>query len=73
MQFTGDTHFLSHFGDFSSNCVNKNNLSQLLAHKLLVPYDDDSSLKFVVTLNDIILTNVYDLLVRNDINYSTAE
>ena len=34
---------------------------------------DDSSLKFVVTLSDTILTNLNDLIVQNDINCCTAE
>ena len=73
MQFTGDTQFPSNFGDFLSNSVNKYNLNQFLAHKFLVFHGENSSLKFVVTLNNTILTNVNDLLVQTDINYCTAE
>ena len=73
MQFTGDTQFQSNFGDFSSNNVNENNLSQFLAHKLLIPHGDKSSLKLVVTLNNTILTNANNVLVQNDINYCTVE
>ena len=36
MQFTVDAQFPSKFGDFLSNSVNKNNLSQFQAHKLLI-------------------------------------
>ena len=67
MQFTADNQFPSNFGDFLSNKVNKINLSQFLAHKLLVLHGYDSSLKFVVTLNDTILRNIKNLLVQNDI------
>ena len=63
MHFTGDTQFPSNFGDFLSNSVNKYNLNQFLAHKFLVFHGEDSSLKFVVTLNNTILTNANDLLV----------
>ena len=73
MQFTGDTQFPSNFGDLLSNSVNKNNLSQFLAHKLLVFPGDDTSRKFVVTLNDTILTIASVLLVQNEVNYCTPE
>lgn len=73
MQFTDDTQFSSNFGDFLSNNVNKNSLGQFFIHKLLVIHGDESSLKFVVTLNDTIFTNTHDLLFENDINYCTAK
>ena len=73
MQFTSDNQFSSNFGDFLSNSVNKNNVCQFPSQKLLVLHGDGSSLKFVVPLNDAILTNVNDLLVQNDINYCTLE
>ena len=44
-----------------------------MAHKLLVFHGGVSFLKFVVILNDTILTNVNDLFIQNDINYNTAE
>ena len=73
MQFTDDTQFPSNFGDILSNSVNENNINQFLPHKLLVLHGDNSSLKLVVTLNDTILTNINNLLVKNDINYCTAD
>ena len=73
MQFTDDTQFSSNFGDFLSNNVNKNSLGQFFIHKLLVIHCDESSVKFVVTLNDTILTNTHDLLFQNDINYCTTK
>ena len=73
MQFTGDPRFLPSFDDFLSSSANKNNLSQVPPQKLLVLHDDSSSLKFVVTLNDPILTKVNDLFVKNGINYCAPE
>ena len=73
MQFTDDTQFPSNFSDFLSNRVDENNISQFLSHKLLVLHGDNSSLKLVVTLNDTILTNINNLLVKSDINYCTAD
>ena len=67
MQFTGGTQFPSNFGDFFSNSLNKNN-SQFVAHKLLLLHGGSSSLEFVVTLKDTILT-----YVQNDISYCTPE
>ena len=39
----------------------------------MVLHGDNSSLKLVVTLNDTILTNINNLLVKSDINYCTAD
>ena len=72
MQFIGDSWFLLNFDNFFSNIPNKNNLSQFLAQKLLLLHVDNSSLEFVITLNDI-LTRVNDLLVKIDTNYCAPE
>ena len=73
MQFIGDSWFLPNFDNFFSNSPNKNNLSQFLAQKLLLLHVDNSSLEFVITLNDNILTRVNDLLVKIDTNYCAPE
>ena len=61
------------FLDFLRNGISKNHLIRFLANGLLVLHSDGCSLKFFVTLNDTILTNVNHLLFQNDINYCTAE